>query len=426
MLRPAISIILYRKYLDQNYRIKLARQRRGIYQVQRPAGPLVWLHAASIGEMKSALPLVDSLRGDYKVLFTTATTSSQKLLKYWLRDKMASQCTICALNAVDIPAWNRRFLDWWSPTIMVSIESEIWPNLLTCCRARSIPAILLNGRLSMRSFTRWRLAADTFKVIASSFSAIHARSFVDCARFQLLGGATVLMVAGDLKFMAPPLDYNMAELQRTAPSLLCRPVWLAASTHPGEEGIILRVHEALCVKHPDLISIIVPRHPERGAELGRLLGARRRSLGEAPPPAGIWIADTYGELGVWYRLISVVFVGRSLIPKGGGQNMLEPARVGCALVVGRDTSNFVDHVRILKKSNAIQEVRDANELEAFVELMLSESVFPSKKGRACCRNNNGFGEALYRYFFTDDPSIDWVKNLLKGTAILAQGSSSRL
>jgi 3-deoxy-D-manno-octulosonic-acid transferase len=232
----------------------------------------------------------------------------------------------------------------------------------------------------MRSFARWRLAADTFKVIASSFSAIHARSFVDCARFQLLGGAKALMVAGDLKYIAPPLDYNVTELQRAAPSLLCRPVWLAASTHPGEEGIIMQVHEALCVKRPDLISIIVPRHPERGAELGRQLGARRRSLGKGSPQAGIWIADTYGELGLWYRIISIVFVGRSLIPKGGGQNMLEPARVGCTLVVGPDTSNFVDHMRLLKEENVVQEVKDVNELKVFVELMLSESYFRLKRG----------------------------------------------
>ena len=142
----------------------------------------------------------------------------------------------------------------------------------------------------------------------------------------------------------------------------------------------MQVHEALCVKRPDLISIIVPRHPERGAELGRQLGARRRSLGKESPQAGIWIADTYGELGLWYRIISIVFVGRSLIPKGGGQNMLEPARLGCTLVVGPDTSNFVDHMRLLKEANVVQEVEDVNELKVFVELMLSESYFRLKRG----------------------------------------------
>jgi 3-deoxy-D-manno-octulosonic-acid transferase len=378
ILRPVISFVFYRKYLSQADRRKLARQRRGLYQVQRPTGPLVWLHAASIGEMKSALPLIENLCGDYRILFTTATTSSHKLLQYWLREKKISQWIISALNPVDVPAWNGRFLDWWSPSIMISIESEIWPNLLIYCRDRSIPAILLNGRLSLRSFLRWRLVAGTFKVIASSFSAIQARSFADCARFQLLGGGGALMVASDLKFMAPPLDYNAIELQRLAPSVLCRPVWLAASTHPGEEGIILQVHEALCGEYPDLISIIVPRHPERGADLSRQLGARRRSLGKASPEAGIWIADTYGELGLWYRMIPIVFVGRSLIPKGGGQNMLEPARVGCTLVVGTETANFVDHMRILRESNTVQEVGHANELRDFVSTMLEDSYFRRK------------------------------------------------
>lgn len=380
ILRPVVSILLCWKYRNIAYRTRLTRQRRGIYQIDRAMGPLIWVNAASIGEMKSALPLTGSLTNQYRLLFTTVTVSSQRLLLHWLRKTRTSHSTTTMLGAVDLPVWIGRFLDRWSPSVVVSIESEIWPNLLECCRNRFVPVIVLNGRLSARSFARWRVAGNAFKSLAGNFKVIHARSFLDCARFQLLGGDKSLIAAGDLKFLGPPLDYNETELWRIASSLLCRPVWLAASTHPGEEDLVLQIHEALRTKYSGLISIIVPRHPERGVELSRQLGVRRRSLGKASPQAGVWIADTYGELGLWYRMISIVFVGRSLTPNGGGQNMLEPARLGCAVVVGPETANFVDLVKILKEANAIEEIQDPGELMDFVALMLSESYFRKMRG----------------------------------------------
>jgi len=149
-----------------------------------------------------------------------------------------------------------------------------------------------------------------------------------------------------------------------------RPVWLAASTHPGEEALIAGVHSTVAETHRGLLTIIAPRHPDRGPALAAELGAPRRSAGQSPPSgAGLWIADTLGELGLWYRLAPTAFVGRSLIPPGGGQNPLEPARLGCAIAVGPHTGNFTDHVALLRDAGGLVQVDNPNGLAAFVYAM---------------------------------------------------------
>ncbi len=199
---------------------------------------------------------------------------------------------------------------------------------------------------------------------------MQARSEQDAERLRALGALSVES-PGDLKFAAPPLPADEAELNRLTTLLAGRPVWVAASTHPGEEVLVAAAHRALISRHPTLLTIIVPRHPERGAALAAELNAARRSAGEDPPATGcIWLADTVGELGLWYRLAPISFVGRSLIAPGGGQNPLEPARLGCAIAVGPYTGNFTDHVALLRDAGGLVDVTSETALARFVSTML--------------------------------------------------------
>ncbi len=376
VISPALRVML---------RVRLARgkeepgrlpERRGIDPTPRPPGRLLWLHAASVGETASVLPVLPPLleAPDLTVLFTTGTVTSARLLAQRLEPGL-SERVIHRFVPLDVPAWAARFLDHWRPDAAAFVESELWPNLLAACRGRKIPMMLVNARMSDRSFARWQQAPDVAASLLGSFSRIHAQDEATAERLRLLGGRNVSAV-GDLKQAAPPLPANPAELARLSACLAGRPVWLAASTHPGEETVIFRVHQALVASHPGLLTIIAPRHPERGAAIAAEAGpvpVTRRAAGEGPPEgAGVWVVDTLGEMGLWYRLAPIVFVGRSLLPPGGGQNPLEPARLGCAIAVGAYTGNFAGHVGRLKEAGGLVVVEGEAGLVGFVTTVLTE------------------------------------------------------
>ncbi|HUN44471.1 MAG TPA: 3-deoxy-D-manno-octulosonic acid transferase [Acetobacteraceae bacterium] len=351
-------------------------ERHGIDRTPRPPGRLLWLHAASVGETTSVLPVLALLlekAPDLTVLFSTCTVTSARLLGQRLTPEQSAR-VLHRFVPLDVPAWAARFLDHWRPDAGAFLESELWPNLLTACRARNIPLMLLNARLSPRSFDRWRRLPGLAGELLGGFALVHARSEADAARLRALGARRV-EAPGDLKFAAPPLPSDPDEQARIRSLVKDRPTWLAASTHPGEEALVFAVHRALVERYPDVLTVLAPRHPERGTAIAAEaapLPVTRRGLGEGPPAGpGIWLADTLGELGLWYRLAPVAFVGRSLIAPGGGQNPLEPARLGCAVVVGPHTGNFEAHVALLREAEALTVVRDAGELAGFVADMLA-------------------------------------------------------
>jgi 3-deoxy-D-manno-octulosonic-acid transferase len=259
------------------------------------------------------------------------------------------------------------------------VESELWPNILAACRVRSIPAMLINARMSARSHAKWSRFPWAAHAVLSGFARIHARGEEDATRLRALGAGRI-EVMGDLKLAAPDLPADPTVLRELQGLLAGRPVFLAASTHPGEEPLIQQVHDALRTRHPGLLTIIAPRHPERGAELAGALGAPSRQQGEAPPGEGVWIADTLGELGLWYRLGQVAFIGRSLIAPGGGQNPLEPARLGCAIATGPYFENFTDHVALLRGAGALEVTGDLPELTRFVDMMLADPAARRRMG----------------------------------------------
>ncbi len=379
-------------------------ERRGRDQTIRLPGTLIWLHAASVGEAASIFPVVDVLRQrpGIRVLITTGTLTSAKLVERRIRATDSVRIVEHRFIPLDVPLWVARFLDQWQPSVAGIVESEIWPNMLRALHRRRIPTVLINARMSARSYRRWSRLPFVAGTLLRFFTEIQAQSDADAERLRHLGAKRVTS-PGNLKFSATPLPVDEAELLRVRHQFGDRPVWLAASTHPGEERIAINVHRALAARFPGLVTIIVPRHPERGEALAeefakkdRDLQLTRRYLGEKPPPGGIWLGDTLGELGLFYRLARVVFVGRSLTV-GGGQNPIEPARLGCAVAIGPRSENFADAVAVLETAGALRQVADGSELENFVAAMLDnphEAAVMGEAGQVAARRAEGLPQMV--------------------------------
>jgi 3-deoxy-D-manno-octulosonic-acid transferase len=282
---------------------------------------------------------------------------------------------------VDLPHAVAAFLAHWRPDVGLIIESEFWPNLLRGAAARGTRLALLNGRVSADSYRGWGRAKPIIEELLGCFALITARSPED--RDRLLGlGAHPVLSLGDLKAAAPPLMAEAAALARLQAQLEGRPRWLAASTHPGEERIAGEAQRALRRRLPGLITLLAPRHPHRAGSIRRELEAlgltvAQRSRGEAIAPAtDVYLADSIGELGLWYRLAEVVFVGGSLVAHGG-QNLLEPAKLGCAILAGPHTANFARLAAELTDAGALRQVGGPAALTAAVADLLAQ---PAERG----------------------------------------------
>ena len=350
-------------------------ERFGVASRPRPDGPLVWLHAASIGESLSALPLIARLRErwpELPLLLTTGTTTSARLMVDRLPEGVIHQYA-----PVDLAPAVRRFIAHWRPSAGLMLESEFWPTLLHDADAAGCALAVVNGRISAGSYRSWRRVLPVIRTLLSHFKLVLAQSPEDKAHFEALGAAPVDCF-GNLKFAGPPLAADRETLECLTAAIAGRPLWLAASTHPGEEESAAEAHERLSARHSGLLTLIAPRHPERGAEIAAMLRARgltitRRSLGETPgSDTAIYLADTIGEMGLWYRLAEVVFVGRSLAPKGG-QNPLEPAKLGCAILSGPHTGNFRQVTREMIEAGAQRQVADESALAEAVDELLRDS-----------------------------------------------------
>ena len=384
---PLARVLLRRRAASGKEVPARLAEREGIDPTPRPAGTLIWLHAASVGETQSVLPVIAHLvRANVQVLLTTGTVTSARLAEERLQSLGLHTHVKHRFAPLDIPPWVVRFLDHWRPDAAGFVESELWPNVLASCQARRIPLLLINARLSPRSFARWRWLPGLARHMLEAVVEIQAQSGADAERFHALGAARV-SAPGNLKFAASQLPVDEATLASLRATLANRPAWVAASTHPGEEELIFAAHRALAARHPDLLTILVPRHPERGpaiAEAAKAAGLpiARRGAGEAPPAEGIWLADTLGELGLFYRLAPIAFVGRSLIAPGGGQNPLEPARLGCAVAVGPHVGNFPEAVAVLEQAGALTKVNDTDALVDWVETMLRQADRRAAMGAA--------------------------------------------
>jgi 3-deoxy-D-manno-octulosonic-acid transferase len=341
-------------------------ERRGISSAPRPRGPLIWIHGASVGEILAAAGLIERLRKlDLHVLLTSGTVTSANIAARRFPPEVIHQYV-----PFDAPRFVTPFLDHWKPDLALFIESDLWPNLLLSAAARRIPMVLINGRMSQRSFPRWRRAYGTISTLLSCFDLCLAQSDTDADRFSALGCPNVVTV-GNLKLdvLAPPADPR--KLERLKAVTQRRTILVAASTHPGEEEIVLDAHRRLSAGIPSLLTIIVPRHPDRGVAIARMLAAggmhvSLRSAGDVPSAnTDIYVADTMGELGLFYRIAPVVFMGGSLVAHGG-QNPIEAIKLGAAVVHGPQVFNFTEIYQALDSAGGTFRAEDS---EQFVKLL---------------------------------------------------------
>ena len=344
-------------------------ERRGLFARARPEGSLVWLHGASVGEALSLLPLIERLTQEGRqALITTGTVTSARLMERRLPAGAFHQ-----FAPLDTPPFMRRFFAHWRPDLGLIAELEIWPNMIVEATKIGAPLVMVNARMSLRSFARWRRAKKFIAALLERFELILAQSFDDAERLEALGALEV-QVTGNLKYdaPAPPADHHeLAELSGLTSG---RKIWVAASTHSGEERAAAEAHANIVKRFPDALTLIAPRHPGRGEAIEAQLrsdGFRTalRSRGERPEAdVEIYICDTMGELGVFYRLAGVVFLGKSLTGEGG-QNPIEPAKLGSAILHGPNVGNFADVYEGLDAAGGAWVTRDAGELaEALIEL----------------------------------------------------------
>ena len=369
---PLIDIYMQRRLASGKEDPKRISERRGIASRTRPEGPLAWVHAASVGEAQSALSLINKMlraRIDLHILITTGTVTSANLLAERLPPRSFHQFV-----PVDRHRWVRRFLDHWEPNLAVWIESEFWPNLITQTAERNIPTVLANGRISRKSAANWRMLPGFIGDIVGVFRLCLTQTDEEAARFRTLGADPVKCV-GNLKYSASALPVEEDDLVAVTAQVGARPCWLAASTHPGDEALVAQVHTVLLETYPDLLTLIVPRHPSRGAQIAKEITANRlrvsrRAAGDAIAATDdIHIADTLGELGLFYRLADIVFVGGTLA-QYGGHNPLEPAQLDCAILHGPDMANFATVARQLTGAGATTEIFDAAQLASAVAKFL--------------------------------------------------------
>lgn len=345
-------------------------ERRGIASQPRPKGELVWFHAASVGESLSLLDLIESLideRPDLNVLITTGTRSSADLLESRLPDQ-----TIHQFVPLDAQSFVQAFLEHWKPDVAVWTESELWPSLICETSERGIAMISLNTRISGDSYKKWLWVRGAARALLGKFDLFLAQDRITAKHLQRLGArANRVRINGSLKESSGALPHDEEERAEISAALETRPVWLAASTHPGEEEMAAEAQRIARRSAPRLLLIIAPRHPERGpaiAEMLRKAGWRvaLRSEGVQPDAViDIYIADTLGEMGLWYRLAPLNFLGGSLV-EIGGHNPYEPAALGSAILHGPHIANAKDVYDRLDEVGGARLVKDADSLGAAV------------------------------------------------------------
>lgn len=397
-LEPTVPLWLRYRERQGKEDGKRRGERYGLASAARPAGRVVWLHAASVGETNVALPLIKAIgdaRPDVTFLLTTGTVTSADLAGRRLGARGIHQFV-----PLDSPRYARRFLEHWKPDLAVFTESEIWPNLILETSAKGTPIAIVNARISHRSFSRWRKNAGMARPLFSRMALVLAQNERFARWFSLLG-ARDSRNTGNIKIDSPPPPVDAAELQRLRAATEGRRLYVAASTHPGEDEVFAAAHKQLAARHPGFLTIIVPRHPERAAAIVDMLTREglkslRRSAGGMPDAStDVFVVDTIGELGTFYKLAPIAFIGGSLIPHGG-QNPIEAVRHGAAVLTGPHTHNFTDAHIALGRTKGVMVVNDARELADAVSRLVSEPETLAGMTRGAATALEGLAGALQR------------------------------
>jgi 3-deoxy-D-manno-octulosonic-acid transferase len=365
------------------------RARLGYDRRPRPARQAGWIHAVSVGEAITALPLVAGLRErcpGLPLVVTTVTETGARVV----REQMAAVAEH-RYFPLDLPGAIDRVLDAIDPAFLVCMETELWPNLVRRLHRRGVPVMIANGRLSDRSFRRYAMVRRLLRATLEQIRTFAMQSEEDARRIVALGApAARVVVTGNMKHDAAAPDPREAAAWRERLGLRGR-VWIAGSTHPGEEAAVLDAHAGARARHPGLALIVAPRHPERAPEVVALVEARGwrarlRSEGGAGPgePGTVVVLDTVGELSTLYSVADVVFVGGSLVPRGG-HNLLEPARLGKPVLFGPHTANFREAAALLASGGGGLVVEDGAGLAARLGALLADEGERQRRGEAAQR-----------------------------------------
>jgi len=402
---PFSPILLARRAKRGKENRQRLPERRGESRVARPDGPLVWLHGASVGELASVLPLIERIRArGITMLVTTGTVTSSGLAEQRLPRGVVHQFV-----PLDVPRFVRRFLEHWRPDLALFVESDLWPNMMIETSAREIPIVLINGRLSENSFQRWRRLPKSIAALLQRLDLCLAGTAADAARFTELGAAQVI-TTGNLKLDVPAPPANPAALTALQDAIDDRPVIAAASTHIGEETAVIEAHTRLRSNFPGLLTLVVPRHPERGPEVADIavsagLSVALRSRSELPKRGTeIYVADTLGELGLLYRIAPAVFIGGSLV-KHGGQNPIEAAKLGSAVLHGPHVWNFAEIYAALDSAHGAEMVSDVDRLTAHFAVWLTDADACARVAEAGYAVVTKLGGALERTLTSLDPYL---------------------
>lgn len=366
-------------------------ERFGFVGFQRTDQPLVWVHAVSVGETIAAAPVVNYLldRGNLQVLVTTTTpTGSERVTSLF------GERVLHSYMPYDVPGFIRRFLKSARPSLVLIMETELWPNTVRACHRRQIPIILLNARLSEKSARGYSLMPGLTQEILEELSLVAVQTQEDAQRFLELGlPAQNCEVTGSIKFdltLDKKITAEAALAKRAWSDADRRPIWIAASTHAGEEELVLEAFERIKQTQPRTLLILVPRHPDRFDAVAKLCEAsgrhwQRRSSGEVPDAdTDIVLGDTMGEMLFLYGLADVAFVGGSLVPTGG-HNFIEPAAWGLPLLSGPHVFNFAEVARLMLKNGGLTVVQDALTLGQAVNHLLADADLQKKQGAAARR-----------------------------------------
>jgi len=362
------------KLRAQGVPVRRAHEKLGhATQDRQGSGPLIWLHAASVGESLSVLALITRIglilpRAQF--LITSGTATSAALVAQRMPPRTQHQ-----FAPLDAPGPLKRFLRHWQPDAAIFVESELWPQMLRRTHATGAKMALVNARLSDKSVETWRKHPKMARYLFGVFDLILTQNDAMAHKMVSMHAPSDRVARGiNLKSMAGPLPVDEDALFDARAALGRRPVWVASSTHDGEENAVLQTHQALLKQFPDLCLILAPRHPERGDTVEELvtgagLTCNRRSRGDAPG-AQVYLADTLGELGLWYAMSDIVFLGGSLLPIGG-HNPFEVAQAGAAVLSGTHVTAFAETYAQLKTEGAAQFVEDGDDLAATLAKLLS-------------------------------------------------------
>jgi 3-deoxy-D-manno-octulosonic-acid transferase len=410
LYRQAMTAVAPLTPLLLSYRLKRGKEdaarlpeRRGESKLARPAGPLVWIHGASVGEIMAVIPLIERMHAaGFQILATSGTVTSAELAQQRLPPGAIHQFV-----PLDAPPYVTRFLNHWRPNLALFVESDLWPNLIIDCHKRDIPVVLVNGRLSARSFERWNRVPGTIGALLSRLDLCLARTPADAERFDKLGAPRVA-TTGNLKLDVPAPPADARELAAMKAAIGHRPVVAASSTHPGEETAVIEVHRRLRHSFPGMLTIVAPRHPARGPSIAELAGASGliaalRSRGEKiTGGTDIYVADTVGELGLLYRLAPIVFIGGSLASHGG-QNPIEAAKLGAAILHGPNVWNFAELYQALDQAQGAEQVSDAGKLATSIGALLTDAERRKNMADAGRQTVEALGGALERTLQALDP-----------------------